>query len=146
MSEQDNLAFIEAYLDNWRKTPPDLSEVFHPEGRLHPPGGSEPLDLEGAQRMVEGVRAMIPDVALRILHWAERDGEMFIEWEMTGTIGDRPVRWCGINRNTLRGAKSTQAVSYWDRLGLQEQLHPPSEPLDPTELGDLLSRLKKEVE
>lgn len=32
VSEQDNLAFIEAYLDNWRKNPPDLRDVFHPEG------------------------------------------------------------------------------------------------------------------
>ena len=53
MTEQDNLAFIEAYLDNWRKDPPDLHSVFHPEGTLLPPGNSEPLDVDGAQRVVE---------------------------------------------------------------------------------------------
>lgn len=124
MSEQDNRDFIEAYLDNWRKTPPDLRTVFHPEGRLLPPGNDQPLDVDGAQRMVEGTRAAIPDVTLEILHWAERDGQIFIEWEMTGTVRGKKVRWSGINRNTLRGAKSVDGVSYWDRLGLVEQVDP----------------------
>ena len=124
MPDADNEAFIQAYLDNWRRTPPDLRQVFHPEGRLLPPGRTEPLDVSGAQRLVEGTRAAIPDVALRIINWAERDGQMFIEWEMTGTVGGKPVRWSGINRNTLRGAKSVDAVSYWDRQGLAEQIDP----------------------
>jgi hypothetical protein len=122
MSEKDNLTFIEAYLDNWRKTPPDLHDVFHSEGTLLPPGNSEPLDVAGAQRMVEGTRNAIPDVTLEILHWAERDGHIFIEWEMKGTIRGKKVSWRGINRNLLRGAKSIEAVSYWDRQGLFDQI------------------------
>lgn len=122
MSEQDNLAFIEAYLDNWRKNPPDLHDVFHPEGTLLPPGNSEPIDVAGAQRMVEGTRKAIPDVTLEILHWAERDGHIFIEWEMQGTVRGKKVTWRGINRNLLRGPKSIQAVSYWDRQGLFDQV------------------------
>jgi len=126
MSDQDNLAFIEAYLDNWRKSPPDLNDVFHPEGTLLPPGNSEPVDVAGAQRIVEGTRKAIPDVSLEILHWAERDGHIFIEWEMKGTIQGRRVTWRGINRNLLRGAKSIEAVSYWDRQGLFDQLAGPA--------------------
>jgi len=122
MSDHDNLSFIEAYLDNWRKSPPDLRDVFHPEGTLLPPGQSEPLDVAGAQRMVEGTRKAIPDVTLEILHWAERNGHIFIEWEMKGTIRGRKVTWRGINRNLLRGAKSIEAVSYWDRQGLFDQV------------------------
>lgn len=122
MSDQDNLAFIEAYLDNWRRDPPDLHDVFHPEGTLLPPGNSEPLDVAGAQRMVEGTRKAIPDVSLEILHWAERDGHIFIEWEMKGTIRGTKVTWRGINRNLLRGPKSIEAVSYWDRQSLFDQV------------------------
>lgn len=122
MTERDNLRFIEAYLDNWRKNPPDLRDVFHPEGTLLPPGNSEPLDVAGAQRMVEGTRKAIPDVSLEILHWAERDGHIFIEWKMKGTIRGKKVRWRGINRNLLRGSKSVEAVSYWDRQSLFDQL------------------------
>lgn len=122
MSEHDNLTFIEAYLDNWRKTPPDLNDVFHPEGTLLPPGDSEPLDVAGAQRMVEGTRKAIPDVSLEVLHWAERDGHIFIEWEMKGTIRGKQVSWRGINRNLLRGPKSIEAVSYWDRQSLFDQV------------------------
>ncbi|MGH0035666.1 MAG: nuclear transport factor 2 family protein [Myxococcota bacterium] len=121
MTELDNLAFIEAYLDNWRKDPPDLHAVFHPEGTLLPPGNSEPVNVEGAQRIVEGTRKAIPDVTLEILHWAERDGHIFIEWEMKGTVRGKQVAWRGINRNLLRGSKSTEAVSYWDRQSLFEQ-------------------------
>lgn len=122
MGDQDNLTFIEAYLDNWRKNPPDLRDVFNPEGTLLPPGTSEPLDVAGAQRMVEGTRKAIPDVTLEILHWAERDGHIFIEWEMKGTIQGKSVSWRGINRNLLRGPKSIEAVSYWDRQSLFDQV------------------------
>jgi hypothetical protein len=140
MSDEDNRAFIEAYLDNWRKTPPDLREVFLPEGRLLPPGRTEPLDVAGAQRLVEGTRAAIPDVSLRIVNWAEREGQMFIEWEMAGTVGGKRVRWSGINRNTLRSSKSIDAVSYWDRHGLVEQLDPDGPKLDIMQLMRKVSR------
>jgi hypothetical protein len=120
VSEENNLAFIEAYLDNWRKDPPDLHDVFHPEGTLFPPGSSEPV--AGAQRIVEGTRKAIPEVSLEILHWAERDGHIFIEWEMTGTVRGSKVTWRGINRNWLRGSKSIEAVSYWDRQSLFAQV------------------------
>jgi len=133
MSEQDNLTFIEAYLDNWRKNPPDLRDVFHAEGTLLPPGNSEPLDVDAAQRMVEGTRKAIPDVSLEILHWAERDGHIFIEWEMRGTVRGKKVTWRGINRNLLRGSKSLEAVSYWDRQSLFDQVDATAEGEDLTE-------------
>ncbi len=139
MTEKDNLAFIEAYLDNWRKSPPDLRAVFHPEGTLLPPGNVEPVDVEGAQRIVEGTRKAIPDVTLDILHWAERDGHIFIEWEMKGTIRGKKVTWRGINRNLLCGSKSVEAVSYWDRLSFFEQISASN-----TEL-DLLSTIENET-
>ena len=138
MTAQDNLTFIEAYLDNWRKDAPDLLSVFHPEGTLLPPGSTEPLDVEGAQRVVEGTRKAIPDVTLEILHWAESGGHIFIEWEMKGTIRGKQVTWRGINRNLLRGSKSIEAVSYWDRQSFYEQLSAtPSGP-------DLLSSIESE--
>ena len=80
------------------------------------------MDVAGARRMVEGTRKAIPDVILEILHWAERDGHIFIEWEMRGTVRGKKVTWRGINRNLLRGTKSIQAVSYWDRQGLFDQV------------------------
>ncbi len=137
MSEHDNLAVIEAYLDNWRKSRPDLRDVFHPEGTLLPPGNTEPVDVAGAQRMVEGTRKAIPDVTLEILHWAERDGHIFIEWEMKGTIRGKKVTWRGINRNLLRGPKSIEAVSYWDRQGLFDQV---GAPVDGTDLMNAIER------
>lgn len=138
-SRRDIEAFLEAYLDNWRLDPPDLTRIFHPEGTLLPPGSAERLDVAGAQRMVEQTRALIPDVTLEILHWAERDGQIFIEWEMQGTLRGRRVRWRGINRNRLRGAKSVEAVSYWDRQGLFEQLGEEAAPE-----GELLEAIERE--
>ena len=138
MTDQDNSAFIEAYLDNWRKTPPDLHAVFHPEGTLLPPGHAEPLDVNGAQRVVEGTRKAIPDVTLEILHWAESEGHIFIEWEMKGTVRGKQVTWRGINRNLLRGPKSIEAVSYWDRQSFFEQV------AATTSGPDLLSSIERE--
>lgn len=138
MAERENLEFIAAYLDNWRRDPPDVLDVFHPEGTLLPPGSSEPVGVAGAQHVVEGTRRAIPDVALEILHWAERDGHIFIEWEMKGTVRGRVVTWRGINRNLLRGSKSVEAVSYWDRQGFFEQIG------EASPRGDLLKAIDEE--
>lgn len=81
-----------------------------------------PVDVESAQRIVENTHHSIPDITLETLHWAEREGHIFIEWEMKGTVEGKQVMWRGVNRNLLRGTKSIEAVSYWDRLGLSERV------------------------
>lgn len=48
------------------------------------------------------------------------------------------MRWVGISRNTLDGAKSRAAISCWDRYSLLPQVDPEIPPLN---LGREFSRL-----
>lgn len=127
--------FLAEYLNNWRVPRHSLGSIFHPEGRLRVPGQAEALTPDEATAMIARTKELVPDVSIEILRWAERHGDLFTEWEMTGTFEGRALRWGGINRNTLRGAHSVDAVSHWDRQSLNDQL------AAGTSTGDALGRV-----
>lgn len=129
-TQRDIESFVEAFAEHWRDERGGFARLMHPGATLHVAGGREPLSYDDAERFVATVKQGIPDIALRVLGWAARDSSVFTEWEMTGTIGGRRVAWQGINRNTLDGAKSRDAVSRWDRHALLEQIDPGRSPLD----------------
>lgn len=131
--------FVTAFARHWSIAEGGFSSVMHPGATLQVAGAREPSSYEEAERFVRGVKAVIPDIELRVLDWAARGSTLFTEWEMSGTIRGRRVAWRGINRNRLDGAKSREAVSCWDRASLLEQVEPDREPLD---LGAELARLR----
>jgi hypothetical protein len=59
---------------------------------------------------------------------------------MKGTVRGKKVTWRGINRNLLRGPKSIEAVSYWDRRSLFDQLGASASGVD------LTQTIEREVE
>jgi hypothetical protein len=59
------------------------------------------------------MRAIL-DVSLRVLRWASRGVDFFIEWELTGTVGDERLVVPDIDRFTLRGRRPAEGVSYFD--------------------------------
>lgn len=130
--------FLEAVLRNYRENPQDLSFLFHPEGSLLLPGMDAPIPPEAIPATIAKQHAAVPDVKHTITHWAERDGVIFHEWETTGTVRGRAVTLRGINRNLLRGSRSTEAVSYFDRLSLVEAADPSRERLDLMSILDSL--------
>ncbi len=121
--------FVAAFAEHW-SSKDGFDRVMHPGATLHVAGAAKPSSFQEARRFVEGVKAVIPDIRLRVLDWAARGSCVFTEWEMSGTIGGRHVTWRGINRNTLDGAKSRGAVSCWDRHALLEQIEPTRPALD----------------
>lgn len=122
--------FLEAVERNYRENPSDLSFLFHPEGSLLLPGMDRPIPPDAIPATIAAQHAAVPDVKHVITHWAERDGVIFHEWETSGTVRGRRVTLRGVNRNLLRGARSTEAVSYFDRLTLLEAADPTREPVD----------------
>lgn len=116
--------FLEAVSRNYRENPADLSFLFHPEGSLLLPGSDTPIPQSEIPAMIARQHAAVPDIEQVITNWAERDGVIFHEWETTGTIRGRKVTLRGVNRNYLRGSRSIEAVSYFDRLALIEAADP----------------------
>jgi len=136
-TKQEVEAFVAAFADHWSDESGGFAKLMHKDATLRTAGAGEPLPYDEAARFVAGVKQAIPDLSLRVLSWAERNNMVFTEWEMTGTIGGKKVAWQGINRNHLKGAKSVDAVSCWDRHSLMEQVDADLAPLD---LGQALTR------
>lgn len=130
MKQEDISAFLAAYTAHWVEADYDLDDIFHPEGHLLTAGAVRPLSVSEAKAFTSAVKDNLGPVDLKILHWAEHEGHIFIEWEMTGRVKGKAVQWRGINRNKLKGPKSVEAVSYWDRNTLARQIDPGTEDID----------------
>jgi len=136
-SETEIKAFVSAFAEHWNDEAGGFESIMHKDATLQVAGTSEPLPYDQAAQFVAFVKRSIPDLSLEVLNWAERDGQIFTEWEMTGTIGGKKVSWHGINRNTLEGSKSVGAVSCWDRHALMSQI---DESLTPLDLAEQLAQ------
>ncbi|HEX6312225.1 MAG TPA: nuclear transport factor 2 family protein [Acidimicrobiia bacterium] len=122
--------FVTTFAAHWSAPDGGFEQVMHPGATLRVAGAREPSAYEEARHFVAAVKRAVPDIELRVLEWAAREASVFVEWEMSGTLGGRRVTWQGINRNHLEGSKSIAGVSCWDRWSLLEQVEPARPPLD----------------
>jgi SAM-dependent methyltransferase len=107
--------FVARFAEAWRNPEPQAFRAFwHDEGRLLHPTMAEPIGADAVPRHIERLMAAIPDVSLRVLRWAIGDEHLFIEWELTGTLGDAPLAVSGVDRFTLRGERAVEGVAYFD--------------------------------
>jgi hypothetical protein len=141
-TDADVHSFLEAFAANFNDPNSRFGDLMHEGATLLTAGGTRPLTFEEGEKFVAGVKRVIPDISLRVKDWAVRGTTVFTEWEMTGTLAGRTVRWAGINRNTLDGAKSRRAISCWDRYSLLEQFDSSHPRL---ELGAELARLAEKA-
>jgi ketosteroid isomerase-like protein len=80
---------------------------------------SQPLapDGVGHEALTEQFRRLfmlIPDISGRVRRWAAREGEVFIELELTGTLGGKPISWTACDLVVLRDGIAIERRSYFD--------------------------------
>ena len=80
---------------------------------------SQPLvpDGVGHRALTEQFRrlfVLIPDLSGVVRRWAARGDEVFIELELTGTLGRRPISWTACDRVALRDGIAVERRSYFD--------------------------------
>jgi hypothetical protein len=97
-------------------------EVVHPDAAIHHSGMESPISGEEEGGYVRAIKALIPDIQLRVLDWAAREETVFVEYEMAGSVVGRRLRWVGIGRFKLRGDRAVDAIGRWDNLDLLAQL------------------------
>ena len=117
--------FMRRYLEIWPTFDADrLAEVVNPEATIHHSGMAEPI--RGAQEpdYVRAIKALMPDIRLEVVNWAARGDVVFVEYEMTATLAERPLRWSGIGRFSMDGETLVDAIGRWDNLDLLAQLDP----------------------
>jgi predicted pyridoxine 5'-phosphate oxidase superfamily flavin-nucleotide-binding protein len=114
-AENDAGDFVARFAEAWRDPDPAVFRGFwHEDGWLLHPTMEHPIAAESVPQHVEGLMRALPDVSLRVLRWASRDDHLFIEWELTGTLGDERLVVPGVDRFTLRGGRAVEGVAYFD--------------------------------
>lgn len=135
--------FMQRYLEVWPTFDADrLAHAIDPEATIHHSG--MPRAIRGAEEpdYVRAIKALMPDIGLRVADWAARDDVVFVEYEMAATIVGRRLKWTGIGRFKLRGERAIDAIGRWDNLELLAQIDPE---VSVTAFAEAASRLVEEA-
>lgn len=73
---------------------------------------------------MRGIKGLMPDIGLRVEHWAANGDVVFVEYRMSGTLAGRALSWTGIGRFKLRGERAIDAIGRWDNLELLARIDP----------------------
>ncbi len=117
--------FMQRYMEVWPSFDADrLDLAIDPEAVIHHSGMERPI--RGAEKpdYVRAIKALMPDIGLEVANWAASGDVVFVEYEMSGTLAGRPLRWTGIGRFKLRGERAIEAIGRWDNLELLAEIDP----------------------
>lgn len=121
--------FMQRYMEVWPTFDADrLEAAINPEATIHHSG--MPAPIRGAEEpdYVRAIKALMPDVSLRVASWAANGDVVFVEYEISGTLVDQPLTWTGIGRFKLDGDRAIEAIGRWDNLELLAQIDPAISP------------------
>lgn len=134
---EEVLQFLDAYTGSWREDRDWSKKVFHPGAGVRYPGSEDLVSPDSPPAMTDRLRAVAPDLQIRLVSWAERNDVLFAEWELTCTVRGRPLKMAAVNRFHLEGNKARAADAFIDRMALLEFADPERRPVA---LGELLAR------
>jgi ketosteroid isomerase-like protein len=93
--------------------------MLDPEVRLIQPGMPELVGLDAFRRgFVAPLFDLVPDIHGAVRGWAADGDRIWIELELNGTLGGRPVRIETVDRITLRDGRAIERRAFLDPLPL----------------------------
>lgn len=115
--DADAADFVRRFGEVWADPDPErLNQLVHSDVEfiqpLEPPISGHREAAEFWRRLF----SMIPDAHGEVLSWAYRDGVVFIELRISGTLGGRPFDWVTLDRIRLEDGKVRQRIAYFDPL------------------------------
>ncbi|MFL6090260.1 MAG: nuclear transport factor 2 family protein [Aeromicrobium sp.] len=108
--------FVRRFSEFWSSPLPErLHMVLSPNVVLVSPMTQPTTTLEDAKTGWANLLARIPDLANEVHRWGASDDGVFIEFTLSGTVGDERVSWQVVDRFIL-GADglATERVAYYD--------------------------------
>lgn len=115
VTDADRGAFVRRLAAVWRTPEPEtFAELWAGTGTLFHPTMAAPIPHSAIPAYVERIKALVPDISLRVLSWGPIDSGVLIEWEITGTFRGEQLAWRGADRFTLRGDRAVEGVAYFD--------------------------------
>ena len=117
--------FMKNYMAVWPSFDADrLDEAIDPEATIHHSGMASPIRGSAEPDYVRAIKAIMPDIGLEVVNWAGSGDVVFVEYEMSGTLAGKLLKWTGIGRFKLRGERAIDAIGRWDNLDLLAQIDP----------------------
>lgn len=93
-----------------------LEEVLTRDVVLRQPLSPEVRGIDAARAELGRLLAWVPDLHGEVLAWAHRDGALYIELELRGTVAGRSIRFPVVDRFELAGDRARLRVTYADPL------------------------------
>ena len=119
--------FVRRFAAYWRDPDPStLDRILTDDVRLVQPLSATTHGLADAQASFRRLFALFPDLRGTVDRWRGDDMSVFIEFRLHATLGAGRIEWPAVDRFTLRGAKASERVSYFDGVPLAGRLlwHP----------------------
>jgi SnoaL-like domain len=117
MADAEVLAdFVARFTEWWRAPDPEtLPTLLGPEVHLAAPLTEDTYGLSDAQAGFRNLLAGIPDLTGEVHRWGAHDDGVFIEFTLSGTIGDRSFAVRAVD-DFLVGddGLATERISYFD--------------------------------
>jgi SnoaL-like domain len=109
-------AAVAAFAAGWLDPHPHAwDDLLAPDVQLEQPLLESGTGIELWQRGLAQVLELLPDLRARVLRWAADGDELFIEVELSATLGGRPYAYRAVDRLTLdAGGRVTHRRSFLD--------------------------------
>lgn len=113
----DAADFVRRFGEAWAAPDPErLNRLVHSDVEFIQPLEPPIRGHREAAALWRRLFSMIPDAHGEVLSWAHRDGVVFIELRISGTLGGRPIEWVTLDRIRLEDDKVRQRIAYFDPL------------------------------
>jgi hypothetical protein len=108
--------FVRRFAEWWAAPDPEtLSTTLGPDVHLAAPATPETFGFADAQQGFRNLLAVIPDVTGQVHRWGPHDEGVFIEFTLTGTVGDHPVAVRAVDDFLVgEDGLATERISYFD--------------------------------
>lgn len=117
--EAEAVDFVRRFGEFWAEpTPERLNELVHPDVEFIQPVEAPVHGHAEAAAFWRRLFSLMPDLTGEIVSWGHRDGVVYIELRLSGTLGGRPFSWISLDRIRLEHGKVRQRIAYFDPLPL----------------------------
>lgn len=118
-AESEAARFVADFAHGWREPEFErfvewFSERFDPAVRLSQPLAPDGVGHDALREQFRRLFVLIPDLRGAVRRWAATGDEIFIELELTGTLGRKSISWTACDVVTLRDGLAVERRSFFD--------------------------------
>lgn len=111
--------FVEHFARVWAEPSPErLEGLVHSDVEFVQPMEPVVRGHREASEFWRRIFGLVPDLHGEVLSWGSRDGIVYIELRMVGTLGGRPIEWVVLDRIRLEHGKVRQRTAYSNPIPL----------------------------